>query len=430
MIMLESCLPVANVPWSTDMFTVVHTGQGRALMSDHLAGGGRFATADRVRETVVLTRDRLGLNKLYFAIHPDRGVVAANYLADLVRTGIPFEAIYAVPAGTAAVVDLHARTIRLNRHHLLPPSPVAAEPRRHLAQARDRLRQHIEAAAAAHPYATVAVCLSGGLDSGLIAALVRAHFANVVAYTYAFDDHTGQLSPDALAAERLAHWLDIPFRLVTADADKVFTVLPRAYRNGQDWRDFNVHCAIVNDILAEAIAADLAATDGPVLVFTGDLMNELLGDYTPIRYREQDFYPLPNVPPEQARTSLVRGLQCGDREVGVFAAHGLVAVQPYGQIADELLQVPATLPKPEIIRALADTLLPAESYDRPKARAQIGSPTATTGILPLLVDSGRVGNRLEHEFCAAIDAPQPQSLRGRIRAGVYRFPSRFPMETT
>lgn len=428
--MLETFLPVANVAWSAATFRVICTDEGPAPTPEYLAGGGRFATADRNGHTVVLTRDRLGLNKLYLAIHPDRGVIAANYLADLIHAGIPFDAIYAVPAGTAAVVDLHARTIRLSRHHRLPRGPAAAELQHHLAQARERLRQHIEAAAAAHPCAAVAVCLSGGLDSGLIAALVRAHFANVVAYTYSFDDHPGQLSPDAVAAERLAHWLDIPFRLVTADADKILTVLPQAYRYGQDWRDFNVHCAIVNQILAEAIAADLAAKDRPVLVFTGDLMNELLGDYTPIRYREQDFYTLPNVPAEQARTSLVRGLQCGDREVGVFAAHGLVAVQPYGQIADHLVRIPATVPKPEIIRGLAGPLLPAESYDRPKARAQIGGPTATTGILPLLVDAGHVGTRLEHEFCAAIGMPERRSLRGRIRAGVYRFPSRFPMEAT
>ena len=82
------------------------------------------------------------------------------------------------------------------------------------------------------------------------------------------------------------------------------------------------------------------------------------------------------------------------------------------------------------MRVLAGTLLPDESYDRPKARAQIGGPSATTGILPLMVDSGRVGARLEHEFCSAIGVTERPSLRGRIRAGVYRYPSRYPAETT
>jgi aspartate aminotransferase len=61
---------------------------------------GRFAVARRVGDTVVLARDALGLNKLLFAIHEHRGVVAGNYLADLLVHGVPFEAIYAVPAGS------------------------------------------------------------------------------------------------------------------------------------------------------------------------------------------------------------------------------------------------------------------------------------------------------------------------------------------
>lgn len=425
--MLEIHLPVDNVRWSPDMFAV-SACQSTTDVPQHPTG--RFATAVRAGNTVVLTRDRLGLNKLYFAVDRQRGVVAANYLADLVRAGIAFDAIYAVPAGTTTLIDLRERTIQLDRYHRLAARTIGTDLRSYLADVRDLLSRHLAAASAAHPEAKVAVCLSGGLDSALIAALIRTHFTDVHAYTYAFDDQTGQLSSDAIAAEQLAQRLDIPFRIVTADADKVLAVLPRAYRYGQDWRDFNLHCAIVNDILAEAIAADLAATDGPAFVFTGDLMNELLNDYTPIRYRGQDFYPLPKLPPEAARTSLVRGLQCGDREVGVFAARGLVAIQPYAQIADELLQIPATLAKPNVIRGLAGALLPDESYGRPKARAQIGGPTTTTGILPLMVDSGCFGSRLEHEFCAAIGVTPPRPLGGRIRAGSYQFPSRLPAEMT
>jgi asparagine synthetase B (glutamine-hydrolysing) len=61
---------------------------------------GCFAVARRVGDRVVLARDSLGLNKLYFAIHVHCGVVARNYLADLRDEGVPFEAIYAVPAGS------------------------------------------------------------------------------------------------------------------------------------------------------------------------------------------------------------------------------------------------------------------------------------------------------------------------------------------
>lgn len=421
-------MSVANISWSTEAFSVNHAGQGPSMDPGQPAGGGRFATAVRIGSKVVLTRDSLGLNKLYFAIHPQRGVVAANYLADLIAAGIRFESIFAVPAGAAAEIDVRARTIRLNRHYRIP-TVTGQDIERHLAAARESLCSHIEAAAASHPAATVAVCLSGGLDSGLIAALVRRYFAHVYAYTYSFDCNSSKRSSDALAAEQLAGELDIPFRLVTADAAKVFNVLPRAYRFGQDWRDFNLHCAIVNEILAEAIATDTAGVVRPILVFTGDLMNEFLGDYSSIRYRGEEFYVLPDVPRDLMRLCLVRGLQCGDREVGVFAGWGLLAVQPYAQIADHLLQIPG-LSKPDVMRRLAGPLLPAESYERPKARAQIGDPTAISGILPLLVEAGYRGDRLEREFCYAVGMNVALSMNGRIRSGVYQFPFRYPEEIT
>jgi asparagine synthetase B (glutamine-hydrolysing) len=425
--MLEAHLPVPNVHWAADSFDITRRGQSIPAACP-MQPTGRYAAARRSADAVILTRDRLGLNKLYFAIDNQRGVVAGNYLADLVQSGIPFDAIYAVPAANSLIIDMQARTLHLDRGTHPDTGLTPGDPDLRLAHLAGQLRRHIEAVAASHPAAHVAVCLSGGLDSALIAALARRAFANVVAYTYAFDDQRGWLSPDATAARQLADWLGIPFRLVTASADKVISVLPRAYRLGQDWRDFNVHCAIVNEILAEAIADDLAITGAPRLVLTGDLMNELACDYTPVRYQGRDYYPSPAIRPDLARASLVRGLQCGDREVGVFAGRDLVVLQPYAQISHELLQLPAGMPKARIIRAMAGDLLPGEWYDRPKARAQIGGPTATHGILPLMVDTGRVGDQLEHEFCDAIGAASHPPLRGRIRAGVYRFPASYPSE--
>ncbi|GAA0480128.1 hypothetical protein Aca07nite_87920 [Actinoplanes capillaceus] len=421
--MLETYLPITNVTWTPDTFALSHD-DGSAPTAHRNAG--RYAAAHVAGDTVTLTRDPLGLNKLYFAACHDRGVVAANYLADLIGAGINFDDVYAVPAGSSVTINPHARTIRLHRRHRLPTGPDSADSMRRLAHVRERLDLHVAAAAAAYPDATAAVCLSGGLDSALIAALIREHFHTVRAYTYAFDDHTGRLSPDAVAAQHLAHWLDLSWQLVRADATQVFAALPRAFRFGQDWRDFNVHCAIVNEILAAAIAADPAIGSGPVLVFTGDLMNEIVGDYTPVHYRGRDFYALPDVNTEHARTSFVRGLQCGDREVGVFAARGLPVIQPYTQVCDDLLQVSAERTKPEIMRVIAGDLLPPGVYERPKARAQIGAPDAVTGILPLLVDSGYTDDHLEREFLAALGVTEHHSLRGRIRAGVYRFPHHFP----
>lgn len=381
---------------------------------------GRFAIAHQSGRRMVLARDKLGLNKLFFAIDPRNGVTAANYVSDLLDSGVPFHQIYSVPAGTVVEASTATSSTRIHRYHRLPTTAGGTtDPTRLLAEVRRRLDEHLALVAIQHPDHRAVICLSGGLDSALVATLALDHFPHLTAYTYTFAGSTP--SADASAATRLATHLGLPLQLVTADAGKILASLPAALLHGQDWRDFNVHAAIVNEILAETIAAE--AGHRRVLVFTGDIMNELLGDYNPIRYRGRHYYPLPPLSQDHQRIALVRGLQAGDREVGVFAAHHLDVCQPYAAVAEQLLRLPNTLPKTAVIRALAGDRLPPEAYRRPKARAQIGNPTAHDGILPLLVDSGRDSHWLETAFCEAFQLGSPSDLHQFLRGGAYRCPT-------
>ena len=241
----------------------------------------------------------------------------------------------------------------------------------------------------------IRVCLSGGLDSGIIAAFTRKYFADVVAYTYVYAGPGTAPSEDAVSATRLANALGIPLRYVPATGADVIDVLEDALCYGQDWRDFNVHCAVVNELLARAMRKDADADpDGPdSLVLTGDLANELLADYTPVPYDGQEFYALPNVDIARLRLTLVRGLDAGDREVGIFARHGLDLIQPYGLLADDYLRLPAAVlgredSKQQLSRRIAGDLLPGFVFDRIKVRAQIGNSAQPTGILPVLLEHG------------------------------------------
>jgi len=427
--MLEAHLRVPNLCWRADKFDPPDIGAGSAAGSDALSSVvGRFATAHRVGDRVRLARDTLGLNKLFFAVDPARGVLAANYLLDLVKAGVPFDTIYAVPAGATVEIDIRRRELTTRRYHLLPrKAGQGSDLGAILDTLGQQLRRHLELVAATFPTGRVAICLSGGADSGLVAAHATDYFPDATAYTYTYRDANGPPSQDAENAERLATHLGFRFRLVQADADTVFDAVHNAIRFGQDWRDFNVHCAVVNAILAEAIAADVPCTEPHrTLVLTGDLMNELLGDYTPVRYACTDYYRLPEVTPERLRISLVRGIQTGDREVGVFRSRGLDVMQPYATVFDDLLRLPSTVAKAEVIRTLAGGRLPAEVYRRPKIRAQIGDPVVRRGILPLLIDSGRDARWLENRFCKLFKIDDRAVLRRFIRGGVYRCADRFP----
>lgn len=414
--MLEAHLPIANVCWSSDTIAPTHIDLELARQLT-----GRFATASCDGRTVVLIRDPLGLNKLFFSYYPARGVVAACYLMDMVRAGVPFRDIYSVPAGSVVTIDLHHRTVTTSRYHALPTSSGSTRPPEDLlAEIANELAAGFQRLAAMYPDAPVAVCLSGGADSALIALYARRQFPKVVAYTYCYE--SDQPSEDAAAAREVAQHLGLDLRLVLADSDMICQSLQRALTYGQDWRDFNVHAAIVNDILAAAISAD-ASHDLLPIVLTGDLMNELLGDYAPVDFGGSTYYRLPQVGPGKLRIALTKGIQAGDREVGVFKARGLDVAQPYGWAFGKLLQLPDPVTKSKVIMSLAGPDLPDVLLGRPKVRAQIGDHEARSGILPQLVAAGYDDRWLETAFCQAFGLPDSRELRQFVRAGLYRpFP--------
>ncbi|MGP3690889.1 asparagine synthase-related protein [Streptomyces sp. IBSNAI002] len=410
--MLETRLPVPNVYWNRDGGTrleAISAESAPALV-------GRFAHVQQDGDRVTAIRDQLGLNKLYVAFHPDRGVIAANYLRDLVEAGIAFTDTYAIPAGSVVTLDPAARSGAVRNFAALPTRAGSSDtPSKTAHRVCELLDQGMGHLAALHPSTPVAVCLSGGADSSVIAAYTREHFPRAVAYTYSFGDE--HLSEDAAAAQRVAAHLDMPLRLVRADRQALLAALPPAILNGQDWRDFNVHAAVVNEILGAAIADD---HPHGALVFTGDLMNEFLADYTPVAYADNLYYRLPNLPPDRLRTHLTRGIQTGDREVGVLTAHGLTVVQPYSWATTELLAMPEPVSKPLLMTHLARHRLPGTTLRRPKVRAQIGDVGSDTGVLPQLLQAGITQPRLEDRFRRALGIASSADLNRTIRGGIHK----------
>jgi len=431
---LESSLRIRNFYWAGNSFRPslpLEPGPAGVLPLKPLRG--QFALAEAAADRLTLVRDPLGINKLFFAIHHSGRVCIANYLIDLVRSGVPCGVIYSVPAGHRVEIDLRRRTFASSRYFTARTGDARGECS--LDKEAAAIRGHLEVwfARLADEFHSrrIFLCLSGGLDSGLIAALATRHFRDLTAYTYCFSQNGDEVSEDATSARRLAGDLNIPVRLVTASRRDVLDAVHNALVYGQDWRDFNVHCAIVNELLGRAMADDLArAGDGtPALVLTGDLMNEFVADYSPVVYRGREYYSLPKV--DHGRRTLVRGLNAGDREVGIFGRHGLDVIQPYGLLADVLLELPIRLvshedSKQNLARAIAGDLLPDRIFARSKVRAQIGTSGEVTGILPVLLESGYDADWLRLTFRQAFGIDNDAFLSTFIHGGVYRSLPMFP----
>jgi asparagine synthetase B (glutamine-hydrolysing) len=377
-----------------------------------------------------IARDPLGLNKLFWARAEGGGIDLAARARTLVEAGHLFEELRAVPRG--CVLDLIPGEP--------PPTPESVVPAGWFSmdgpaldvekagrEIRSSLDRYLAAVAAAYPAAPVFVCLSGGLDSSGIAALARQHFPAVVAVSFDLARPGGRASQDRVMAQRLARDLDLPLLEGTVTEDELFEHLDTVLVEGMDWRDFNVHAALVNAALAAGMADALPAREPgtPVLVLTGDLANEFLVDYHPERYKGATYYELPRLPAAALRASLVRGLDSCHREVGVFAAWGLSVVQPYAVAVDAYLALDSEFlgreeRKQQLCREIFDDLLPEYVYWRPKVRAQAGSPELGGGVLAACVDRGYDAAWLRRRFASLHDVADPRTLDRFIRAGRYR----------
>jgi asparagine synthetase B (glutamine-hydrolysing) len=373
-----------------------------------------------------LLRDPLGINKLFWAKDPEGTILLAARPYLLVRAGCSFEEIQAIPPGS--MIDFLPGHYSSQAYSLIPDfwftseEAPCVEPEVLANGIRDKLDRYLSALAVAYPQAEVFTCLSGGLDSTGIAALVREHFRNVVVVSFDLRRPGGRASEDRRVAERLARDLHLPLLEADATEDQLFEMLDTVLLEGIDWRDFNVHTGLVNAVLARVI--DDAVTDRPVLVFTGDLANEFLADYHPERYRGNTYYRLPRLSPGALRDSLVRGLDTCHREIGVFAAWNLPVVQPYAVAVDGYLMLRDDFLRSEdrkqrLCRMIFRELVPDYVFSRTKVRAQVGDPDTGGGVLAACVDRGFDSSWLQNRFATLHGVADTTALNKFIRAGRY-----------
>jgi asparagine synthetase B (glutamine-hydrolysing) len=394
---------------------------------------GQFAlhqtTAD---STHLLARDLLGVNKLFYAIGRDGTPICSNFWFELIRAGFSPDAVWSLPSGHMAVFEPAKRTPQLQRYASLEFGEdkefCELNLERHVRYIQRRLNEVFQAIRDWSTNQRIYVSLSGGLDSTGIALLAREILGRFTAVTFAVADSTdgSSTSEDLLIAERVAGELGVQLKTVLVSREQVLESLDLALLYGQDWREFNVHCALVNVAVGRAISEDHGAFHStPPLLLTGDVMNELMADYAPVMYKGKQFYSLPQLSAGHLRRVLVAGLDSGDREIGIMRSFGIDAIQPYALCAATYAVLPGSwLSKPRSKQALAQAIfgkrVPAYVYARPKTRAQEGSSGTGLGTLRVCVDEGIDADWLKRRF-GELFGIDPSSLQRFIRGGFYRF---------
>ena len=387
-------------------------------------------------------RDPLGVNKLFFALAGDT-VLAANYLVDLTARGIPLEDIWSVPSGHSVRVRPQSSENQAGEYQLTRyahwscndaplPDPFDVAP--HAERISSGLRSVFESLRQISAGREVFVTMSGGMDSSTIAVLAREYLGRFTGVTFTVADESGGFreSEDLRFARRLAAEIDVPLHVVAFTSADIIALLDEVLVYGQDWRDFNVHCGLVNAAIAHSLAAVSKRPAGAPrpLLLTGDAMNEIMSDYTSVTYKGREYYRLPRLSRAQLRPFLMQGLDSGDREVGLYARHGLDAIQPYAICADAYLSLPGAFldsqsAKERLVEAVMGERVPAYIRARPKVRAQAGGSDELRGTLAVLADAGIDSNRLKYRFAELLGADNG-AVERLIKAGYYRFPIALP----
>lgn len=428
---------VRNFLWKNDAFVPdgAQTIPDDFSAVDRLFGQFALHTED-MHGAHLLLRDALGVNKLFYAIDPEGQVHSSNFLIDLVRRGIDARRIWSVPSGhRIRIVPAERRfslekwsTLRFNEEDV---SGSEMEIEAVAARIRDSLGETFRRIADVVRGRPLFVTLSGGLDSTTIATLAREWIGEFVAVTFAVDGPGGSSTEggDLFYAEKVAKELGVKLQVIAVSSDDLATLLDPVLVYGQDWRDFNVHCGLVNAAIGRAIGAGSVGDARPVLL-TGDTMNELVSDYSPVEYGGATYYDLPNISPGRLRRFLVGGLDSGDREIGIFAHYGLDTIQPYALSADAYVDIPASwLDRPgakqDLVKRVMGTKVPSFIYQRPKVRAQVGSSKEVGGTMAALLSRGITAESLKERFRSlfSLDA---HTLASMIRSGFYRSTSTYP----
>ncbi|WP_018416514.1 asparagine synthase-related protein [Teredinibacter turnerae] len=338
----------------------------------------------------VAARDHLGVVKKFYTRPGEGELVFADSFIEL----LPYEQpIYALPRGK--VVEISPDGLRELAN--VSPAPLASALQSqaqallleqnyagfaHLVERRLAVVFDCIKAAEDAGY-TVFVALSGGLDSSTMAHYAKRFCANPIAVTL---DLGG--SEDAEKAQKIAAQLEVRHCVFGVSEDEILAAVEKAPLLCQDFRDFNVHCAALNCLLAEKINqwADANGVASQRMIITGDLMNEFVCDYEEEIVEQTRYYRLPRIGKKALQKHLIGGLDTSDREWGLFAQYGLECVQPYAAVYDLYEAVPESLlSQPEVKPLLNSHLVPEDILQhipKSKLRAQVGDKKSM-GVLGL-----------------------------------------------
>lgn len=322
---------------------------------------GMFAIALAGPKGLMLARDPLGIKPLYYGRKGSKFMAASE-----LKAFPPMDEIHMLPAGHA--MQAFGEPWRFSRP--FPPlEPLVDAP---LPEILQEIRRRLDRAVVKRLMSDVpvGVYLSGGLDSSIVAALMRPHNVNLHTFAAGMDG-----SPDLAAARQVARFLGTEHHELVYTADDVETALPEVIGHLESF-----DAPLVRSAVPMYFVSRLAAESVKV-VLSGEGADELFAGYSylsGIRGSSGLRKELADITTRLQDTNLQRA----DR---MSMAHGLEARVPFLDL--DLVRYVSRLPidvieqregrqEKWILREACRGLVPSEILERKKMKFSEGAGSA------------------------------------------------------
>lgn len=308
-------LDLSVPPGSSDCAVIpamLERGMSLSEVSRQLDGDFAIALLDKSTGRIELSRDPYGVRPLYYA----KGVAIASELKGLPRDATQ---IITIQPGTTTQIDMASGDVlQEERWHEVPWLKIPGLPT-------DAIRTALEAAVAKRLVTVreLGACLSGGLDSSLVAAIaarqLKAADPAAILHTYSIGMEG---SPDLEHARLVAAYIGSCHHERILTSAECLAAIPEVVRAVETCDITTIRASVGNYLLGQFIAAE---TPNVKVVLNGDGADEALGGYLYMRRAPDD------TAFETETTRLLTEIHMYDvaRSERSMAAHGLESRSPF-----------------------------------------------------------------------------------------------------
>jgi asparagine synthetase B (glutamine-hydrolysing) len=345
---------------------------------------GSYNIINRKESKIFIQRDDLGTKKLFFGLDRTKKIILNKNFLDLSKI-CDLKTIYSLPRSKITIIEDRKK---INFFDTSENENKGFNNLDFIKEFKIRMDNYFKNVKNKHKISECTVCTSGGLDSTIIAYYAKKYFKKVNCITGLILNDKDQILNynDYLASKKVCKYLGCKQTFVNIKKENIFYNLKKIMYSCQDWRDYNVHCASINFIIAKHLNKKNTCK---LPLFTGDFMNEICADYNTEVYNNKKYYKVPNIPKTYKQRFFINGLDSSDREIGVFNYFKISAYQPFSSVYDLYLNIPSKqFNKKNFKYAFNRNLLPKKLsliVNQKKNRAQSGNDG---GILGWFVDNG------------------------------------------